>query len=187
MDNNTASEREKLQLERDRFNHESQLERERLEHDRQLDQKKIDEERRRTRLTAGSVFVSIFVPLTVAAVTFASASCNQKEQAEAQLKLQEEQANDQFELKAAEIVMTSDNPKITYNKARAMRALFPGHFPPDFAATFNPDEFSSNEAGVIQSKKELLNLLAEHPEQRKQIIDTWKQLFPEDEWVKELE
>jgi hypothetical protein len=25
--------------------------------------------------------------------------------------------------------MTSDNPTITYNKARAMRTLFPAHFP----------------------------------------------------------
>jgi flagellar biosynthesis/type III secretory pathway M-ring protein FliF/YscJ len=186
MENN-AVEREKLQFERERFNREQELERERFNHEKEQDGTKASEESRRTNLTAGTLFVSIFVPLTVAAVTFASASCNQKEQAEAQLKLQEEQANNQFELKAAEIVMTSDNPKITYNKARAMRALFPGHFPPDFAATFNPDEFSSNEAGIIQSKKELLNLLAEHPDQRKQIIDTWKQLFPEDEWVKELE
>ena len=84
--------------------------------------------------------------------------------------------------------MASDNVAVTYNKARAMRALFPNRLPSDFAGSFNPSDFvSSNEAGVVQSKKELLDLLADHPSERQQIIDTWKHFFPDDEWVKDLE
>jgi hypothetical protein len=177
-------ERAKLQLDRERFEHDKELARERFDHEQQLDKSKTSEEKRRTWLTAGS----IFIPLLIAALTFANASFTQDRQAEDQLALQAQQAQAEFELKAADIVMASDSAAGTYNKARAMRALFPNRLPLDFADSFNPSDFtSSNEAGVVQSKKELLNLLADHPSERQQIIDTWKYLFPDDEWVKDLE
>src|SRR5215213_6849236 len=174
-------------LERDKL----QLDRERFVHEQELDRSKTAEEKRRTWLTAVSsvgALVAIFIPLLIAALTFRNASVTQERQAEDQLALQAQQAQAAFELKAAEIVMASDNVAVTYNKARAMRALYPNRLPPDFAGSFNPSDFtSSNEAGVVQSKKELLNLLADHPSERQQIIDTWKHFFPEDEWVKNLE
>jgi hypothetical protein len=168
-----AIERDKLQLEMERF-----------EHQKELDKNKSGEERFRTIATS----LSIFIPLIVAAITFASSSYSQARQAEDQLELRQIQDQAQFELQAAEIVMASDNPAVTYNKALALEILFPNRIPSDFADEFDPGKFSSSSpAGIVQSKKELLTLLAEHPEERRQILDTWKQLFPEDEWVKELE
>jgi len=179
-----AQEQAKLQLDRERFEHEKALAEERFGHEQKLDQSKTSQEKRRTWITAGS----IFIPLLIAALTFANASFTQERQAEDQLALQAQQAQAEFELKAADIVMASDSAAGTYNKARAMRALFPNRLPLDFAGSFNPSDYtSSNEAGVVQSKKELLNLLADHPSERQQIIDTWKYLFPDDEWVKDLE
>jgi hypothetical protein len=97
---------------------------------------------------------------------------------------QYQKARDDFALKAAEIIMNTDNPDVTYNKARTLAKIFPNHLPPDFAKSFDPGSLSPDEA---KSRMELLGLLAAKPEHAKEIVTFWKIMFPDRNWIVEFE
>jgi hypothetical protein len=135
--------------------------------------------------------LGIVLPVLVALLVFAGGIVTQRLNARDALSLQEEQAKDDFELKVAEIVMDSESPFGVRNRAIAMGELFPHRLGIKFAHDFDPEHASNTEARLdnqrIAAKKELLKLMVEHPAERRQVVDTWRQLFPDDEWARALE
>lgn len=151
------------------------VEREKLEIERRkLD---IDQERLRVeRFRAWWTGVSIFVPVIVAAASVVIAVWSQREA-----------ARSSFEIKAAEIVMSTDNPYTTHGKAAALAMLFPDRLPANFAKSFDPETFTGAlpiDEAEFNAKKELLKLLIDRRDaDRRKLLADWKQLFPEDKWV----
>jgi hypothetical protein len=89
----------------------------------------------------------------------------------------------QFELKAAEIALNTDNPAITKKKSVVLGQLFPNRLPPEFSKGFDPIlVLEEDKVHGSDDKKMLIRLLAERPQQRAQILSDWKQLFPSDQW-----
>lgn len=117
------------------------LERRKIE----IEEKKIEIEFDRIRIEkikAWTGSLSTFASLLVVAGTIAIGIWSQYEQAKLQHDIQDRQAKAQFELKAAEIVMSTDNPDVTLNKAKAIQALFPQYLSTNFAESFVPQSFA---------------------------------------------
>jgi hypothetical protein len=118
--------------------------------------------------------LGVAIPLVVAALTLVVGVYNQNRQSKRD-----------FELKVLEVLMAETSPVAVRNKARAFKTLFPHAFSSDFAANFNPADFEGP-AGEVDAKKYLIGLIAEHPEAKELIVETWKQLFPSDTWIKAI-
>lgn len=135
-----------------------------------LEEKKVEIEQERLRierLTAWTTGGSIVISLLIAALTISFGIWSQHEQvitqldiqekqakaqlelgertAKSQLEVEERNARSQFQIKAAEIVMNTDTPRVTRNKARALLALFPETLPSNFAQSFDPKQFGSKQ------------------------------------------
>ncbi len=131
-----------------------------------------DRDARRTRLIA----MAIAIPLGVIALVLTAGALNQREQD----KLD-------FQLRAAQAVMNENGDVAAVSKARALKSLFGDRLPEDFVDSFDAETYPTEIASqVVRSKKDLMQLLADHPRERAQIIDTWKQVFPGDTWVNDL-
>jgi hypothetical protein len=77
------------------------------------------------RIKSGSTALSIFIPLLIATLTIAY-----------NMQGAARRANVDFELKAAEIVMTAESPAAAVNKAKVLVALFPDRLSPRFVEVF---------------------------------------------------
>jgi hypothetical protein len=71
-----------------------------------------------------------------------------------------------------------------------MAQLFPKRLTGGWANAFNPEQ-ATNRASfehdqIVASKKELLKLMAEHPDARNLILSTWQAMFPADGWAQDL-
>ncbi|MDP9072479.1 MAG: hypothetical protein M3N68_14585 [Actinomycetota bacterium] len=132
-----------------------------------------DRDARRTRLTV----LAIAIPLGVIALALVAGAFNEREQDKMD-----------FQLRAAQAVMNERGDATPASRARALKSLFGDGLPDDFADHFDPETYGNAdvEAQVVRSKKDLMQLLADHPRERAQIIDTWKQVFPGDKWVDDL-
>jgi hypothetical protein len=154
-----------------------------------LEERRLSIEQAKLRVEWWKVWltpVSILASTIIGAVTVTSSFWSQQRRAEAEFQLEQRRAASEFELKAAEIVMNATGPTGTLNKARALTALFPSHFSADFASAFTPKNFQA--AGLNPTRpQKLLELVSQHPEQKDQIIATWKRLFPKDSWVEAFE
>jgi hypothetical protein len=133
---------------------------------------------RHSWVAVATVTVGLFVPLMVAALGYWATASNQEAQARRDFELAAQQSRRDFELEAARIVLNAENPTAIYNKARALKALFPGRLSPTFATQFEPARFETY--STARSKRELLSLLLAHRGQEAQILAWWAQLFPAD-------
>jgi hypothetical protein len=131
--------------------------------------------------------VTVLIPIVAALIALGGTALSRHQESRDEIKLQELEAQDAFELKAVELVMSAETAFETLTRAKAVKALFPQRLPDGFAATFDPERNTDFRFRIIASKKELLTLLAEHPQQRQQILETWRSLFPGDEWAANLE
>jgi cell division protein FtsL len=150
----------------------SALERAKLDIESQkleLEHQKLDVERYKARWSAGAVGL----PLVALVVTAATGVWNQHKQSQLA-----------FSLKAAEIIMATDNPGVTKNKAIALSTLFPGQLPRDFAKSFDENSFGTLEVDV---KREVVNLLVAKPESASEILRVWKAAYPDDKWIEPIE
>lgn len=142
----------------------------------ELEQQKLELEREKLKLERFKVVwtgFSILLPLLIAAGTIYFNTRSQAEQAQAD-----------FKLKAAEIVMSTSGPSEARGKAQAMVALFPDDIPADFAEGFKSLDVGSSR--ISASQKALLDLIVEHPDQRNEIIDMWLAVAPYDDWAEKL-
>jgi hypothetical protein len=135
-----------------------------------FEQEQIRVERLKAWLTAGSIVASV----AAAVLAYSSAQ-----------RTQNQHAADAFQLKVAEIVMSSRTPWEAKGKARALAAFFP-----DRASLATAEEFDPGTHGWgRESRRELLGLLTAHPispQRREVVLKTWKALFPGDTWVNDL-
>jgi hypothetical protein len=155
---------EKLKLELNKL----ELEKEKLK----LEEAKLQLERQKAKWAA----LSVTVPLLAAILTVAYGIWSVHQQ-----------SRSQFEIKAAEIVMGSNGPGEALGRARAFVALFPDRLPPNFASSFDPKQFGSRNKSTFEAKKEFLHMLTEKSTKPQEIVDMWRQLFPNDEWLKNFQ
>ncbi|HEX6699533.1 MAG TPA: hypothetical protein VF101_02275 [Gaiellaceae bacterium] len=145
----------------------------------ELEERRVRVEERKARQSF-LTRLSIFIP-AIAAVAAVAGS----------VYLQHVKAKDDFELKAAEIVMDATGPYEARARAVALREIFPDRLGDHFGGAFDPEHATNratfNRDQNVASKKELLNLIAAHPDERSQLIATWKRLFPDDVWIRDLE
>jgi hypothetical protein len=95
-------------------------------------------------------------------------------------ELQNQAADTQFALKAADIVLQSDDPEVNANKAARFQELFPHRVPSDWVKDFH---WRQHIAESDDMKRDLVKLLADHPAQEPQIIALYKTLFVDDPTV----
>jgi hypothetical protein len=137
-----------------------------------LEHEKIKLEKRKAKWAAISVFVtaiSILGSVMVAAFTILESD-----------RLQKQIADTQFSLKAADLVLQSDDPEVNANKASRFQRLFPGRVPRNWGKDFDPQEYVAENDDM---KKDFAKLLIEHPNQSAQIIATYQTLFADDRTV----
>ncbi len=111
----------------------------------ELEEEKVSNEREKIRIERVRSWTgngSIFGSVLVVAGTVCLGIWSQYNQGQLQHQLAERQAKAQFELKAAEIVMSTNDPGVTQNKAKALQALFPQYLSENFASSFVPDDFA---------------------------------------------
>jgi hypothetical protein len=91
--------------------------------------------------------------------------------------LQYATARTQFELKAAELTLQTNDPVVTRTKVDEFAALFPGRLPTDWkSASFDPRNFFSESDDL---KNDVAKLLVEHPDRRDDIFLIYGTLFQE--------
>jgi hypothetical protein len=90
-----------------------------------------------------------------------------------QAQLQARQAKDQFELKAAELVVSDNDPNMAYSRAITIQQLFPGRLKENWAARFKPEEYCHATYTDIIG---FLNFVVAHPEQRQELARLWVRL-----------
>ena len=162
-------EREKLQVEKDKLKWEE--EKLKRNQDFEREKSKIDNGLNFKNIIPG---ISVVVSVVILVLTLNSNFQIQKMQNEIDLNLANVSANNDFQLKAAEIAMDSDSPVETLNKAVALKKLFKDKLPENFAEDFNATEIGG------PNKKKLFDTLSEHPENREQILQDWIELWPDD-------
>lgn len=133
-----------------------------------------------------SILVSIVVAVVGYRAQAGAALAQQAAQAEtlkAQQIAQTETLKGQLRLKAAEIAMEGRSAVQIENKARALAALFPDDLQ-DFGVKFDPRNFKLGQS--VERRQALLGLLASHPAQRRQTLETWAIMFPWDaaDWLR---
>lgn len=102
---------------------------------------------------------------------------------------QSRQAKDNFALKAAEIAFSDDSPSATKNRAGAIAKLFPKRLDRDFAADFDPKEFTGNNVArdnAARAKIKLFEAIVNAPSNREELIELWATLFPGDQWIEAI-
>jgi hypothetical protein len=135
-----------------------------------FEREKIDLEKTKAWLMAGT----IVIPLLVAILTVYF-------QLRTAFQIKESDARTAFELKAAEIVLSSGGPKKAKARATVLSQLFPNRLPENFAESFNPSIMPGSQHA---DKLEFLKLALERPDKRADLIALWKELFPWDnEWL----
>lgn len=157
---------QKLAFEKEKATMERELETSRFASTQEIERKKLDSERNKTRWTGMSILGSV----TIAAASILGTAY-----------LQNEAAKTQFALKAAEIVLHSDDPEVNANKAIRFQNLFPNRMPAAWGAKFDWTKYADENDDM---KREVAKLVIEHPERKNQIIETYEVLFDEDTTVK---
>jgi hypothetical protein len=148
-----AFEREKLSLEREKF---------------ALERTKVALEGRRVTWTA----LATGVPLLVVALSAFSAVQAQKAQARAQ-----------FQLKAAELVVGTDDPYLAQSRSAVLRQLFPELLPTDFAVSFDAHAMTStNFNDRLRIAERIMGL---DTKKQSDLLDAYSRVFKGDEWVQQ--
>jgi len=137
----------------------------------ELEEKKLKIEKFKNSLT---IFGSL-IPLIAIALTIYYG-----------VKSQNEQAKNQFRLKAAEFIFNSQNIQEGKTKVIVFQKLFPNLLDEDFSNIKDRDlnEFYLEEER--QNKKKIFEILSSKATTKEEIINDWKKLFPGDTWPNDL-
>lgn len=169
MNNDEQFNLEKLKLEKLKL----QWEQEKAIADRKFELEKIELE---NRLNFKDIIsgVSIIISVLIVIITLWANDQGQIKQEESDRNLAKLSAEYDFQLKAAEIVMDSDSATETRNKAIALKRLFGDRLPKNFAENFDIKGVGG------PNKDKIFDVLAEHPDNRQQILSDWVTLWPGD-------
>jgi hypothetical protein len=153
-----------------------ELEKQKFEFQKEIENQKFQLEIYKAILIAAS----IAIPLIIGIYTI-------HKQIGLAYKIKEVEAKNLFELKTAELLLSSKTPGQLHSKAKALIGLFPNApLPTDFikrVELFNPDEFYG---ASIEWKLELFKMLVESKENKDEIIKLWRQIFPNDKWIEKV-
>jgi hypothetical protein len=166
-------ENRKLELERDKFTEEVKTNREKS----QIEWEKLQVE----KLNANRSLISSSLPLLAAFATLAFSIWSFRKQAQQQTAMQAETARLQFEVKAAEIAFSGKTPEAVANRAKALKAMFDGRLPQNFASSFDPGQHGGGKEDP-EAKKFFVELLLKYPDRKSEIFGLWHELFG-DEWL----
>jgi hypothetical protein len=85
-----------------------------------------------------------------------------------------------FELKAAEIVLSSRYPRMAKRRAEILEQLFPNRLPKNFSSQFDATNFP----GILKYEMtlELFKAISSKLETQEEIEAAWLELFPEVSW-----
>jgi hypothetical protein len=89
------------------------------------------------------------------------------------------QSRTAFELKAAELVLSSYSPWAAQRRVELLQRMFGRHLPRGFAESFDPKKFPG--VRFHEMKMELFRTLAEDPAKKQEVVQLWRQMFPEEE------
>jgi hypothetical protein len=177
LSDNLAVQHERLEFDRQKFAEETAAEQQRLK----MEQTKLDQEKSAAHSTA----LLSSLPLLAAIGTLVYSIWSFRTQIAQQSRLQNETAQLQFQMKAAEIAFAgSRTPEAVHNRAKALKTLFGDRLPADFATKFDPTLVGGNKE-VAEAKQFFLELLLKHPERSGETADLWDALFNE-EWMKRV-
>lgn len=192
--------RERLNLERQKFEAEAAAERERLQVERdrvqvekdknELQKKQVEVEERKvwwTAVATAAPFAGVLLTIFVSVWTFRRQSAQQAEQWRSDARQRDKQQADaarlQFDLKAAEIAFAGKTPEAVRNRVMVLRELFGERVGPDFIGTFDPAKFGQKEE-EDEPKRLFLELYLRHPDRLPELLRLWKQLFRGDvDWL----
>jgi len=173
-----ALQRERLQLEKQKFASDVEAENKRFAIERDKLQADV--------VLAKWSKVSSVVPLVVALATILYGIWSFSKQGKQQAAAQAAAASLQFELKAAEIAFAGKTPEAVMNRAKALSAVFPTRLPSDFLGSFDPQKVGGGKQDP-EGKKFFLELLTKcRPQDKAEIFGLWKALFGDD-WLKGVE
>lgn len=114
--------------------------------------------------------LSIFIPLLIAAFSFAGGVISEIRQTERANEL----ANREFKLKAMETIFNTKNAQSAKNKVALLTDLYPNDFPPDFSIDIDPAKYAQLDSDILL---EITRLVAEHPSEQDRIIRLWYYLL----------
>ena len=169
-----ALQRERLELDKQKFAVETETQQQRL----RIDQAKLDQDQTNARRTA----LLSLAPLLAAIGTLLYSIWSFRKQIELQTKLQNEASQSQFQMKAAEIAFAgAKTPEAVQNRANALKALFEDRLPHNFATMFDASQVGGAKE-VPEAKQFFLELLLKYPNLSVATTELWKALFQED-WL----
>jgi hypothetical protein len=98
-------------------------------------------------------------------------------------------AKNEFAAKAASFIFASSTPHETMGKANFVRGVFGNDLPSGFTMQLSdPSKYGDNpDQANPEQARNLIKLLAEYPDQRKQILVDWLKLLPDNQWVAKLQ
>lgn len=168
---NSGIEEKKLDLDREK------LAFEKTKHKDEIDQKKQDSHNDLVKIIVSAA--SLGIPLIVAIIGFWVEARNRRKNEEIERASREQNETLQFQLKAAEIALDVRNSAEIQPKAAALAQLFPKRLPNNFAKDFDPEAIRFGPP-ITESKIKLLELLAQYPNERTNILRIWGHMFPGD-------
>ena len=133
--------------------------------------------RQSARTTLGSLLVAL-VSVFVSSQAVFQQSWLQRQAAADTAVQQQRQTKDQFELQAAQIVVSNDDPEIAYSKALALHELFPNRLSESWVRQFDPDKYCKP---AYEDRAAFVKLVTEHPDQRERLAQLWLALYCEEQ------
>jgi hypothetical protein len=150
------------------------LEKTKLEQEKEKETRNFKLESRNARVTA----LAVAGPLALGVITYMFQIYTQRRNESQQFKLQQRNEALQFKLKAAEIAMAARDSSHVAQKAAILKALFGEDLKGFDPGEFDPKKFPLR--GSVDRRESLIELLAQHPNSRQEIIRAWALLYPGD-------
>ncbi|CAD6548250.1 hypothetical protein LMG24235_04550 [Paraburkholderia sabiae] len=164
--------KESLQLEREKFEYNRQIEEEKLAFNRQLEAQKLEVEKTKAQYSA----LAIFVPLALGFATlfWQTRTANQS---------REREAEDLFELKAAEILFECDTTRAIKGRLIALKQIFPERFDQKFGTAFDRIEVGSVKYDPLLEVFKAACAKVSSPEE---VYKVWADMYPADKWLERV-
>jgi hypothetical protein len=123
------------------------FEREKFEREQLFEQKKLESQNRneiyKTIISTLGTLITVIVSVAIVFITISNNLQIQNMQGESELQLAKIKAQDDFKLKAAELILDAQTPNGTLRRAQMLRDLFDDQFSSNFTENFDPHKYES--------------------------------------------
>jgi hypothetical protein len=173
-----ALQRERLELDKQKFASDRAAEKEKLE----LERVKVEVEQSKVWWSA----LAAIVPLLAGLFTIGYGVWSFRRQTQLQVAGQKDAAQLAFDIKAAEIAFEGKTPEAVRNRGKALKDIFGDRLSPTFMQGFDPRTVGGSKE-TPEVKQFFLELLLKYPDEKSDIVEYWDQLFPGDHtWLKRV-